>query len=540
MKARRRIAAKIDFSDFDQALQWFEGQPREASVTIAARSALRVLPRVPFTLGAGNFQPAMALPVFRATAVAWTAARYPECRSGLATTATAAARATAPRSIARPPSTDSASYAAAAAAASAAGDSADAEAAAYAAAAAAAATAAAAADAIAIDRGDSTEARAAIAASLAGARLWPDETPGWTRDQWAWLKRALLASGDDWPVWTDWYEDRIAGRSPLGEDFHIAVAMLADKLWTQGPKAINPVIRRLVEAHAPPEPIPAQGAGPHFTLSRDLRIALAPPAEIDGDGNDIGRIQQLLPLVRRAADDLAGHLNPNTQPELARSVADYREAIAGEPQTIGWGMVFGLGVRLENAALAARREIADRLQAPLEDAAEEALDSVLTLHGPMILATTEGRALSDEADRFRLTRDQQAALRGDAQAVVRSLRNSTDIIEPPAAKLTGDATEGMGEGTHPERGTVFGLATVKNVATILVPVAALGAFAAGGAWSICRRRRLLGRRNCRRYRGNDWRNCWRWGSWRRNPSLAGKRTRSYRSESGGLSVRPAP
>jgi hypothetical protein len=162
------------------------------------------------------------------------------------------------------------------------------------------------------------------------------------------------------------------------------------------------------------ERIPPQSAGPHFVLSTDLKIALAPAAAIGSSGDNLARIRQQLPLVRKAAEDLAGHLNPNAQPEIVRNLADYRTAIAGEPETIAWGVVFGLGVRLDNAATASRRKVEDRLQPPLEDAAQEALDTVLTLHGPLIRATSEGRELTDEADRFRLTRDQAAALREDA------------------------------------------------------------------------------------------------------------------------------
>ena len=98
---------------------------------------------------------------------------------------------------------------------------------------------------------------------------------------------------------------------------------------------------------------------------------MAPPSEIDADGNHIGRIRQLLPLVRRAADDLVGHLNPNAFPELAREIGDYRAAIADDEMWIAWGTMFGLGVMLENSAEAARRQIEDRLQPPLEDPANQ-------------------------------------------------------------------------------------------------------------------------------------------------------------------------
>ena len=141
------------------------------------------------------------------------------------------------------------------------------------------------------------------------------------------------------------------------------------------------------------EAIPAQGAGPHFTVGPTALIALAPASETDAAGNNIARIRELLPLARRAADNLIGRLNPNAYPELARDVADYRAAITAEENLIAWGTVFGLGVMLENAAEAAHRRIEDRLQPQLEDAAQSALASVVTLHGPLILATAEGREL---------------------------------------------------------------------------------------------------------------------------------------------------
>jgi len=113
-----------------------------------------------------------------------------------------------------------------------------------------------------------------------------------------------------------------------------------------------------------------------------------------------------------------------------------------------------------NAAAAARRKIEDRSQ-PLEDAAQAALDSILTLHGLMILATAEGRELSDEADRMGLTWGEQAKLIANAQDMAAALRGDTQIIASAAVELVGRATEIMNAGSHPERGKTFGLATVK-------------------------------------------------------------------------------
>jgi hypothetical protein len=341
-----------------------------------------------------------------------------------------------------------------------------------------AADAAVKADAVLIDRGADKEHRSTIAGELAASALWQDSMPVDLKAAWDLLKQRLIGADEDWEIWIRWYEDRLTGRPSLDGNFDISLATLPDSLWADGPAAVNAHLKALIAVDGSIEPIPAQGAGPHFALSPDLKIALAPPTEIDTDGNNLGRIRQLLPQVQQAAGDLAGHVSPNSQPEISRNLAQYREAIAGEPETIAWGTVFGLGVRLENAATAARREIANRLQEPLEDAAQEALDSVLTLHGPLILATAEGRELSEQADQFRLTREEQAALRDAARQVAEALKNS-NLADVSAARLTEEAAETIGEGRHPERGAVFGLATIRNAATLIIPAGVIGGLHAG-------------------------------------------------------------
>jgi hypothetical protein len=140
------------------------------------------------------------------------------------------------------------------------------------------------------------------------------------------------------------------------------------------------------------------------------------------------------------------------------------------------------------------RQIADRNLPSLEDAAQAALDTVLTLHGPLVFATAEGRELMEEADTLRLTREEQASLRVGAQIFAENLYQDTNIIEPQAAKIVADAADVIGEGRHPERGTVFGRSTIKHIAAVLVGAGTLAAFipsaapllgaatAAGVAW----------------------------------------------------------
>src|SRR4051794_265649 len=105
-RSRRKSAADIDFSNFDEAREWFRRQPREVSVTLAIRSALRVLPLIETSRKSPYAAPHLALPVFRACFVAWVIAKSPSQHNHLRRAAAVAAGAT-------PVTADYASHAAA-------------------------------------------------------------------------------------------------------------------------------------------------------------------------------------------------------------------------------------------------------------------------------------------------------------------------------------------------------------------------------------------------------------------------------------------
>ncbi len=110
--------------------------------------------------------------------------------------------------------------------------------------------------------------------------LWLGTAPRWARALWSQLRELLLASGEDWDVWIDWYERRLAG-APLGLPLELAWLQLTDDDWKQGPAHAN---RRLKEEIAefersdaiqPPEPEP--GPGPHYAIRSGKLSAFAHP-----------------------------------------------------------------------------------------------------------------------------------------------------------------------------------------------------------------------------------------------------------------------
>ena len=58
--------------------------------------------------------------------------------------------------------------------------------------------------------------------------LWLNGVAGWASEAWRTLKDNLLADYEDWKVWTDWYEARLAGDAgaPPNEALEIARATI--------------------------------------------------------------------------------------------------------------------------------------------------------------------------------------------------------------------------------------------------------------------------------------------------------------------------
>jgi hypothetical protein len=99
--------------------------------------------------------------------------------------------------------------------------------------------------------GETDVRRIAVAADLAAQPLWPYGTPLQIRAAWSRLKAMLLVRKDEnWEVWTDWYEDRLAGH-PADRELEVA-RILMPYHRRETAEAFNARIRQLIEEHKQP------------------------------------------------------------------------------------------------------------------------------------------------------------------------------------------------------------------------------------------------------------------------------------------------
>ncbi len=223
-------------------MAWVQKQPRPVLVMIRARTALRILPTVQKAGGTDSLGE-LVLPAFRATAVSYAACRYPAHETELA----AAAEASAGAARAAGPSTYFA-FSAAAVVTKSYGTTDTAHAIDILAAAyqtyAAAMWSESSNDATRVEEG-------ATASAIAGSPLWRLGQGKELLALWQDMKEVLLATNQDWQVWTIWYEDRLAGRV-REESRDLAFVRIGDELWDQGPAAVNAEIKRKIEASPRP------------------------------------------------------------------------------------------------------------------------------------------------------------------------------------------------------------------------------------------------------------------------------------------------
>jgi hypothetical protein len=505
----------LEFKSGKELEAWLRSQPHEVAIIIAARAAMRVLPVTALDASTHrrDAQPefgGMIAAVFRAAALARVAGKYRIRANELRVSEAISAAALAADAARAAYIADAVSASHAAARAVYATD------AAYAVYAASAATRAAEAfSAFAIaDSIDTVDAAAAAfreiawravssdadfllakepswygvnshVSELAEHPLWPGQTPDIAELWWRHL-RAALPSADDWAVWIEWYEARLKG-GPVQEEIELVYATVPLEKWDEGPAAANAWIKakltrvreKAAEADLPavptPPAIPQQLPGPHVEIDRETGVIVpARPESLDAEGNNLVRLRAHHPQILRLAGELLAKVSQNEQPELFSAVKSYFENVNRELGVVDFERLWGEGIYLEEAAVAAERRINNGLREPLGDAALSALQALLRIHGPFILATKAGLENLAFANAYEMRPEERDEQHAATLELAQVLKNNADIVAPETAQMVAHFATLRDSTVHPERSAAFKVGLTRNVAIVLTAAASIG------------------------------------------------------------------
>lgn len=552
----------VEFTNAREFEAWLQDKPREWAAVLAARAALRVLPLIANQrlVGDRDFAAAIALPVFRANALAQAAARYPAYAAGFSADAAddaageAAYRARTAKAAV--PAIGAAKAAVAVIARSTDAFVTQADVASRAVDAVfVAAQAASVGDVwrnVSLDAGAlNTELNPH---ELSSMELWNDTMTNRISLGWQRLGGALLGREEKWEVWLDWYLRLLHGRQSHSNPdaarvIDLAYVVMDSDDWGQGPPHVNALIKQRIKEtldrhdgktgspddasteedrsdltikefivdllervgrpltisqieqcfravgrsstrdsirgrintlkyegrilrvgrglyasldHAteegdsldpgpdePPE-VPQQTEGLAYGISDNGKIGFARTGLATDD--DIVQIEAIRHVLIEALDDLVGATEgSNAFATIHRIAERYHAVVAKDVAAISIDQLYAHGIRLDNARHRLTAEIARGDVPDTGIVVGEALDSVLAIHGPIVLSTRRGQELLALSREYNVSRDDDLAYRERGLQLAEAVAHSEGLVEPEVEDTIASLNADIGEGRFPER-----------------------------------------------------------------------------------------
>ena len=237
--------------------------------------------------------------------------------------------------------------------------------------------------------------------SLAKQLLWQDVQPAGMNKRWQELKKNLLALNQDWDVWIDWYEDILVGRNWAGlpddlvEKLAIKIASQTDDWWEQTPALVNADMKKWLDAaraevkasspspDLPAEPEPQNAGAIRFSSIEGEPIGIyhSPDDVLLNDRNAIDRHSEVKSLASRLINSYdPNERGANSVTELIEDVKNYQVSLGEslKQTNIDFLIPRGDGLRM---AFEAQKHIDDLSDLPpFSDKYKLSLEKLLSAH----------------------------------------------------------------------------------------------------------------------------------------------------------------
>jgi|GEM_PF-4116355 len=223
--------------------------------------------------------------------------------------------------------------------------------------------------------------------------------------------------------------------------------------------------------HVPPD-VPGPELGPSFALQEDGRVKLVPASFAnESDIRDVGGL--LIPLVTAIDELVALTLGSNSHGHLHKLAKQYREAVEPQGNELAIDLLYFRGIRLQNSAKHIREQIASGDYPNMSLEIAETLDSVLAVHGPMIMSTETGRDLVRKAKDYSYVPEVEDEYKAIALKVMEEIQANQIVDETTGGELRA-TNEAINDGPDPRMSTQAAHITNANLLNKLAKITLLG------------------------------------------------------------------
>jgi hypothetical protein len=319
--------------------------------------------------------------------------------------------------------------------------------------------------------------------------LWNSIPSSEALPKWAALSTKLISLDEDWGVWVRWYNAVLmSSPTPGGRKLDLYRATLSnDDGWEKGPSHVNALIKareNVVAVHAnfegtasikfdatatllsSPPKIPNEILGQSWTTDSQTGMLTPVFRHSDQTEPEITDMEIQRPFLFECAQSLVTAISTsrsNSVGQLLRAAERYLRSIENNSSLISIPEVYAAGVRLRNSHDRIRREVENEGMPDVTVDIGEAMDSVIGLHGPFILATARGREMNARARDDNRTKTQELAYKAKSLEFAEALKKSNGLVNDSGKNFIVEINSEILTGPHPERSTMLAEASNHNL-----------------------------------------------------------------------------
>ena len=212
--------------------------------------------------------------------------------------------------------------------------------------------------------------------------------------------------------------------------------------------------------------LPTSKLYPTIAIGEDRQFHILESSVHKREAFDFKLISELRDLTNSLKTVLAG---TNAHTFLYQSVEVYSEALNMEQIDIF--QLYARGVRLENvkASLDSDSKVGDIPPLPINT--EQHLNSLLQLHGTVIMSHEDGKELVKSANEYRLLPEDERKLENAVSQITESVFNCSSLFGEDVKRCIKDLSKEIGKGQIPERSNQ--IASVISISLLLGVVNAI-------------------------------------------------------------------